>query len=372
MVRVLQVLGGLNRGGAETVVVNWLNNVDRSEIQFDFLVYGDEKGDYEDEVQRLGSKVIHIPLPSSNYYQFYKDVKRVLIEEGPYDVVHVHTLFNSGFVLKAAYNSGTKIRICHSHSTHNREGKKTNPFVWFYEFCMRIWIIRYATDYLACGIEAGAFLYGKNFFARNGEVIYNGILAENFQFSAPQRELVRNRLAIPKESLVIGHIGRFTEVKNHDFLLDVFLEFIKESPDAKLLLVGQGPLQKHVEKRVSDANVMDQVIFTGLSDDVISYLQAMDIVVFPSLFEGLPMALLEAQANGLPCLASDSISQEIKILDTFTFISLSQGKDKWSLCIKNMDKQRTIDATQVIKCSKFNLQTSLNKLLLIYKRVTPK
>jgi len=369
MIKVLHVLGSLNCGGAETLVVNWWHTIDRSNFQFDFLVYGNEKGFYEDMVESLGSHVIHIPKPSINYLSFYHNVVYA-VQDGHYDVVHVHTLFNGGFVLKAAKQCGVPIRISHSHTTQNKEVKEFNPLLTVYEKVMRHWILKCATHFLACGLQAGKFLYGDKVFDQKGTILYNGIIPEQFKYDPAVRSQQRIALQIKSNDLVIGHIGRFTEVKNHAFLVRVFASLVEQEDNCKLLLIGDGPLRQTIENLSINLGVRDKVIFAGMCSDVAPYLQMMDVMLFPSLFEGIPMALIEAQANGLPCLVSDTVSHEIKVLKKTKFIRLDDGEVYWKdFLLHMMPFLREKRAVELVANSPFNLRKSIEKLQSIYQEV---
>ncbi len=367
MVKILQVLGTLNCGGAETIVVNWLRVLDRSEFHFDFLVYGSEKGYYEEVVESLGAHVIHIPEPSLNYLAFYRNVFKIM-QAKKYDAVHVHTLYNGGFALRAAKKCGIKVRISHSHTTQNRETEATNPILQIYERIMKSWILKYSTHYVACGLQAGNFLYGDTFFSAKGTVLYNGIVPELFHYDPRIRDEQRKTLQIGSDDLVIGHVGRFTKVKNHSFLIDILASLIEIRPNCKLLLIGDGPLRRKIEEKSKELGVRDKVIFTGVCSNIVPYLHTMDVVVFPSLFEGIPMALIEAQSNGLPCLISDTISNEIKILKSSELISLNKGAQYWRdtlLRLANCD--RNSEAVELVADSPFNLYNSIEELKSIYR-----
>lgn len=367
MIKVLHVLGSLNCGGAETLVVNWWHIIDHSKFQFDFLVYGDEKGFYEDMVESLGAHVIHIPKPSINYLSFYHNVMNV-VKGGHYDVVHVHTLFNGGFALKAAKKYGVPVRVSHSHTTQNKEIDTFNPLLVIYEKVMRRWILKYATRFVACGLQAGNFLYGNSVFAREGIVLYNGIIPESFQYDAIVRSQQRAALKIKSNDLVIGHIGRFTEVKNHSFLIKVFAALLEQKENCKLLLIGDGPLRQTIEELSIELGIRDKVIFAGMCSDVAPYLQMMDVVLFPSLFEGIPMALIEAQANGLPCLIANTVSQEIKVLKTTEFVRLDSGEVYWKdTLLHMMPFSREKSAVELVANSPFNLRKTIEKLQSIYQ-----
>ncbi|MDF1494090.1 glycosyltransferase family 1 protein [Caproiciproducens sp. CPB-2] len=327
MIRVLQVIGCLNRAGAETMIVNVLRNIDTQKIQFDFLVYGDAIGDYEKEVITYGAKVIHIQTPSSNYYQFYKNLQKVMRTNGPYKIVHAHILFNNGFILRAAYKTGIPNRISHSHSTQNRINEMI--LTRFYAYIMRKQILKYATDFFACSYRAGEFLYSKQIFDAKGIVINNSINTNDFSFDINIRNKVRKKMEIT-DKFIIGHVGRFQPSKNHIFLLDIFKAVHDRNKDSVLLLVGDGELRPQIEKKIADLDLIDSVILTGVRADTAELYQAMDVFVFPSLFEGLGIVAIEAQAAGLPCIVANTIPREAFITDLIKSVPLEEPPEVWS------------------------------------------
>lgn len=327
MVKVLQVIGSLDRAGAETMLMNIYRHLDQTQVVFDFVVYGEKKGDYEDEAISLGASIIHLQVPQKGYLHFYRNMQKIM-RRGGYDAVHVHTLFNSGLVLRAARRAGIDKRICHSHSIQNRE--RENVISKFYAQLMRKMIKNNANAFLACGREAGRFLYGAPFFDRYGKVVRNTIDTNKFTYRDDVRKQTRTALGIGENTLVVGHIGRFSEVKNHTFLVDVFKEILDTEDNAVLLLIGDGELRAQIKDKVEQLEMVESVRFLGVRADTDKLLQAMDVLVFPSLFEGVPVTLIEAQSSGLPCVVSDRVPQETKITDLIYFFSLQKRAGQWA------------------------------------------
>lgn len=362
-IKVLQVIGSLNIGGAENMAMNITRFIDKNIFQCDYLVFGDEVGQYEEEAVKLGSKVIHIPSPNEGYLNYIRNLKKILISN-KYDVVHAHTLLNNGLTLKVAYKCNIRRRISHSHSTDS--GRKENLLYKIYKYTMKKFILKYATDYFACGIEAGEYLYGKNKFKYAGKIINNGILIENYVFDEKKRRKIRQRLKLDNQ-LVIGHIGRITSAKNHSYLIDIFYELSKKEANSKLIIVGDGELRPFVEKKISELGLDKKVILTGMISGVEDILQAIDMFVFPSLYEGFPVALIEAQASGVPCLVSDNISHQVRITDLVTFMSLEDHPNKWAEKIIELKAEKRTDRSQEMIVKGFDVYTTIRLLENIYE-----
>jgi len=362
-IKVLQVIGSLRIGGAENVAMNICRYLDKNKYQCDFLVFGDTVDGYEKEAMSLGSKVIHIPFPYISYKNYFKNLKKVLTD-GKYDVVHTHVLLNNGWVLKAAYDVNIKKRFVHSHSTNS--GRKENLKYIFYSIVMKNLIRRYGTHFIACGKDAGNYLYGERFFESKGIVINNGIDIKKFNYKIETREKMRKEFGLDKQ-LVVGHIGRLAEVKNHNFLLDIFYQVNKLRRDSYLLIVGDGELRDEIENKIRAIGLEDKVTITGLRSDVPEILQAMDVFVFPSLYEGLPLTLIEAQSTGIPCLVSENVTPQIKVTDQVTFMSLKQSPQDWAKKIVQYEEYKRTDRSEEIVNKGFDVYTSIKELENLYE-----
>lgn len=300
MIRVLQVVTYMGRGGLETMLMNYYRHIDRSKVQFDFLVHRDFEADYDKEIQSLGGKIYHVSrlVPWSSSYR--GELKSFFREHPEYQIVHVHQDCLSSVALQCAEECGIPVRIAHSHSSSAVKNIKY-PIKLYY---MKQ-IPRYATYLFACGKQAGDWMFNGNKY----EIIRNAIDTERYQYSTNNESQVRRELGV-SENVVIGHVGNFTPAKNHAFLLDVFLEIVKVEPKARLLLIGGGEGLHLIQEKAKNMGIYDKVIFTGIRSDVDKLLQAMNAFVFPSLYEGLPVTMIEAQATGLPCVISDHVSKE--------------------------------------------------------------
>ncbi|MDV3427266.1 MAG: glycosyltransferase family 1 protein, partial [Bacillota bacterium] len=325
--KVLQIIGVLTVGGAETVAMNLFRYINKDIYEFHYIVFGDKIGSSEAEMINMGAKIFHVNHPSSNYFIYCRQLDQIIKENGPYEIVHSHTLFNSGFVMKIAAENGVKCRITHSHTTQNKVN--SSMILKIYEKVMRYLIIKYSTHYAACSKAAGNYLFGEELFRREGIIIKNGIDAEKFKFNNDIRRIIRKDLNI-SDCFVIGYVGHLAAVKNLDFLLDVFKQIHMVNPSSVLLLAGDGNERIKLENKIKEFNLEANVIMTGNIVNVNEMLSAMDVFVFPSLFGGLGTALIEAQANGLPCIVSDSIPDDAIITDLIKTISLNNDIKLWA------------------------------------------
>ena len=323
-IRVLHVLGALNIGGAETMVMNLYRNIDRDKVQFDFVIHTTAHCDFTDEILELGGKIHSCPrYVGKNHFQYCKWWKNFLKEHEEYHIIHGHVRSTASLYLAVAKKQG-RITIAHSHSTSNGEGvsalvKNIMQFP-----------IRCTADYMfACSESAGEWLFGSKAIEKeNFKVIANGIDLKRFAFDEAKRRQTREMLGISEDTVVIGHVGRFTEPKNHKFLIDVFSEFQNKVPNSKLLLVGDGELMPAIKEKVSEKNIQEKVIFVGNRSDTEVFYQAMDVFVFPSLWEGLGIVAIEAIANGLTVIASEGVPGAIALSERVFFLSLG-SVEKW-------------------------------------------
>lgn len=360
MIRILQVVNIMDRAGLETFLMNYYRNINRDMIQFDFLTHRDEIGEYEDEIKKLGGKVYHAPrLLPQNYISYMKWMKRFFKEHPEYKIVHSHIDAMSFWPLWAAARAGISVRIAHSHSTKIEKDYKYILKVLFKK------LLPYVSNYYwTCGDLAGKFL----FEGRDCTQIKNAINTEHFYYDQGIRTTIRNELNI-QDSLVVGHVGRFLEVKNHRFLIEVFENIKSIVPDAKLLLVGQGELQENIKKLVKDKGLEKSVIFTGSRSDVNCLMQVMDVFVLPSLFEGVPVVGIEAQAAGLPCVFSDKVPREVGLSENSKFLSLSIGAQKWAEQIVLLKNENRKNGKEIVKESGYDITSAAQDLMKNYQEL---
>lgn len=325
MKKVLNVIGSLDIGGAEINAMNILRNIEREKYHYEFIVFDEKVGAFEDEALRLGATIVRMQEPKKDYKAFVQAFNK-LLQEKRYDAIHVNTLWNSGLLLRIAKKHKVPIRICHSHST---ESSASENFVYKgYKFMMRQLILGATTDFIACGMDAGHYLYGKNKFNQSGKVIYNGVSIEDFRYNPSVRKQMREELGISPTDTVLGHVGRLAPVKNHTFMLAILEEIIKGNKQVKMLFVGDGPDYEKIKKEIIERKLQNYVLLLGSRKDVHRILQIFDILLFPSIFEGFPVSLVEAQASGLPCLISGNITHEAVLTDQCHLIPLD-NKKQW-------------------------------------------
>lgn len=320
MIRVLHIVTHMTTDGLETMLMNYYRHIDRERLQFDFLTHRAEPAAYDEEIKSLGGKIYYFPKlnPFSAHYK--NALYRFFREHPEYKIIHVHQDCLSSVMLREAEHAGVPVRIAHSHCASQDKNLKY-PIKLYY----RHLIPRYATDLFACGQEAGQWMFEGAPF----RVINNAIDAAKFSFDPAMRNTTRNAWGIGNNELLIGHVGRFFPQKNHAFLLDIFYEIQKKAP-AKLMLVGDGFLRPDIEKKIDALGIRSKVILTGIRKDVEKLFQAMDVFVFPSNYEGLPLTVIEAQAAGLPCLISDRVSPECMKTDLVIQVPLSDRPEAWA------------------------------------------
>lgn len=328
--RILHIVQSMNRGGIETMLMNFYRNIDREKIQFDFLMTELTKCDYEDEIIDSGGKIFRVsPISAYSPYKYLNDVNRFFKKNPDYRIVHSHMNAVSTLPLFVAKRNHIPVRICHSHSTLADGTKGVLKRILGNQ-------LRYiANNYFACSYAAAKFLYGNWFFkGQSCYVLNNAIDAQLYAFDTNIRSQLREQYNVG-DKILIGHVGRFTRAKNHNFILDVFKSVHESNSNTILMLIGDGELRPKIEKKIILLGLVDSVIMTGAVSRVYDYLQAIDLFIFPSLFEGLGMSIIEAQAAGLKCIASDKIPKEAKITDLVEFLPLSQEADLWAEKILN-------------------------------------
>ena len=326
----MHVFGRMDRGGAETMIMSLYRNIDRSKVQFDFVVHTKDKCDYDDEIRSLGGKIYSIPSYSGKNHSQYKRAWNDFFEEHKeYKIVHGHVRSTAAIYLKIAKKHGL-LTIAHSHNTSS--GKGLSAIVKN----LLQYPIRNIADYLfACSEFAGHWLFGEKACKKNNFfILKNAIDVEGFIYNEEVIDEVRKEFNIDGK-FVVGNIARFHPQKNHTFLIDIFKKVHDKNKDAVLMLVGQGDLQQEIKDKVRKLGLSDNVIFTGVRSDIPDLLQAMDVFVFPSLFEGLGIVAVEAQAAGLRCIVADTIPEEAFVTDLIEVISLKESADIWAKVVND-------------------------------------
>jgi len=324
--RVLQIVTQMNRGGLENFVMNVFRKINRSKIQFDFLCHRMNKGDFDDEIISLGGRIYRInPLSMRNLTGYYRSLDKFFSEHKDYRIVHSHINAMSTPVLRSAFRNQVSVRIAHSHTSSSKPDLKL-PVRTIY----KLFIKRYATNCFACSQKASEWLFGKKAQSKAQiRIIHNAVDVNLYSYNSVTRQRLRADLSL-QNKFIVGHVGNFIYPKNHSFLVDIFEKIIKLNPDAYMVLVGEGNMQKSIVEKCIKMNLSDKVLFTGKVPNVNEYLQAFDVFVFPSFFEGLPLTVVEAQAAALPCFVSDAISDEVQITGLVHMLSLSQGAEVWA------------------------------------------
>lgn len=345
-IRVLQVVTYMGRGGLETMLMNYYRHIDHSKVQFDYLTHREFDGDYDKEIKDLGGNVYHLsnlnPLSTS-----YKKSLNDFFENHPeYKIVHSHLDCMAGIPLKYAKLNNVPIRIAHAHNSNQTKDLKY-PLKLFYKRNIK----KNANYLFACGDEAGKWMFNTD----NFKVLNNAIDARDYTFNMNIRNDKRKEFGISDDSILVGHVGRFFPQKNHEFLIDIFNQFHKDHPNSYLMLVGEGELKVSIQDKVRTLGLEDFVIFTGLRSDVNDLLQAMDVFLFPSLYEGLPVSIIEAQAAGLPCLISDKVPIECKKTDLVYQLNLEDSLNVWSDKIYELSHITRRDTYEEIKQSGFDI-----------------
>ena len=336
MIRVLQCVNDMHRAGLETMLMNYYRNIDRNQIQFDFLTHRPYRSDYDDEIESLGGRLYYAPrLYPQNYSSYFKWMSRFFDEHREYKIIHSHIDSMSYLPLLAAKKEGIPIRIAHSHNTAIDKDYKYLLKLYF-----KLRINSVCNYRLACGQEAGKFLFGNNDF----KVIPNAIEAEKFYFNKEIRNKKRAELGI-KDEFVIGHVGRISYQKNHKFLVEIFSALLKKQPNALLILVGVGEKEREVRDQVNKLGIEKRVKFLGNRKDVNELYQVMDVFVMPSFFEGIPVVGIEAQFAGLPCFFSDRVPNEVMFNSDCQFVSLKMSADEWAekiMMINNLQQRSEV------------------------------
>ncbi len=327
-IRVLHVVGSMNHGGAETMLMNLYRKTDRKKIQFDFVVHSKDKGDFEDEICALGGRIYRMPRYNGrNHFLYMRKWHRFFLTHPQHLIVHGHIRSTAVIYLNLA-KKFNRITIAHSHSTSSRGNLVERAIKETMQYP-----IRHIADYFfACSKEAGIWLFGSKVCQRrNFKVLNNAIDSEKFAFSKEHRYKVRKELGVEGE-FVVGHVGNFDPVKNHEFLIDIFNCLCKKDPTCSLLLVGGGDmeLQKNIKEKAGKLGLSGKVKFLGKRTDVNELLNAFDIFLFPSVHEGLGIVAVEAQTNGLICFLSDTIPKEVAITENVKFISLEKPPEVWA------------------------------------------
>lgn len=364
MIRVLQVMGGLNRGGAETMVMNFYKVMDRNEIQFDFITHDQEKMDYKEEIEKMGGKVYVFPKFKGYNIVTYRNTWKSFLKNHPeYRILHSHLRSYASIYFPIAKKYGLKT-IIHSHSTSNGNGFKS-----IVKYLLQKPLAKQADYLFACSKEAGEWLYGSDRINDdNYYLVKNSIDVNKYRYNKKIRDNYRKELNLDNK-LVLGHVGRLSKPKNHIFLLKVFKKILEKNSNVILLIIGDGDLKEEINNKIKELDLEDKVYMLGSREDVEYILQAIDIFLFPSFWEGLPVSVIEAQASGLPCILSNTITDEVKLLDNLEYLPIDKGEDLWADTLLNMDKTRIKNGSEIVSSKGFDIVKTSKWLLKFYKNL---
>lgn len=333
MIHILQSVSNMDRGGIESMLMNYYRHLDRTRFQFDFLVNKKKPGFFDDEIRALGGRIFQSPgVAPQSYPAYLRSMQQLLAQHPEIKVLHVHNEAMQLFALEGAKKAGLPVRIAHAHNTRLPKDAKL-PIKWF---CKQF-IPGAATDYWACGRAAGIYYFGQSAWDARGVTLRNAIDLDRFGYRPEVRAKLRAEYGL-NDKLVVGCVARLMAQKNHTRLLDIFAALKKVRPDSCLLLVGEGELRAELEAKAARLGIAQDVKFLGVQSDTSVWYQAMDVFVMPSLFEGLPVVGMEAQASGLPCVFSTGVTEEVLLRPDSCRISLEQPDEAWAAVLKDADR----------------------------------
>ncbi|MDO5555312.1 MAG: glycosyltransferase family 1 protein [Clostridia bacterium] len=346
MIRVLQIVNSMDRGGIQTTLMNIFRNIDRTKVVLDFLLQTDKNCDYNKEILALGGRIYSITPRRKNLLRHKKDIEKFFNEHSEYNIVHMHVSSLTYIMpLKIAKKYKIPVRIIHSRNSKQGGSKKSKIVHYLIHRINKLFIKNIATDYFSCSDLAGKWLYSNKILNSNKyKIINNGIDSEKFVFSESKRKQMREQLKCDNKICIVN-VGRFHKQKNHIFLIKVFQEIYKQDHNSMLYLIGEGSLRQELENEIKWLKMQDNIILLGKQKNVNDFLQAMDIFVMPSLYEGLPGSVIEAQGSGLPCLLSDTITKNVAITKLVNYMSLNSKPIEWAntinLLLKNIKRRNT-------------------------------
>lgn len=365
-IRILNLFTVMNRGGAETMVMNYYRAIDKSKIQFDFMVHRQERGAYDDEIEAMGGRIFRMcPIYPQNLFRYKRMLKEFFDNHPEYQILHSHMSELGYFAFKEAIRHHVPVRICHAHNAPVFSSETViEKLKQVSRELLALQMRKLSTDYFTCSQIAGEWLFGK----KNGEKLIfmrNAIDAVTFAYNRANAQKVKAEFGWTNK-FVIGHVGRFCPQKNHDFLIDIFHRFHAKHPESVLVLVGSGELQYTIQKKVKRLGLEKYVCFLGDRSDMPNVYQAFDAFLFPSFYEGLPVSLIEAQASGLPCVISDTISKQTRLVPAYYPISLKGKTEQWVTQLERCMELLHTDTTSMIKDAGFDIHNNAEWLMNYY------
>lgn len=359
-IRILHVLDTFNQGGIENFIMNVYRNIDRTQIQFDFAFRYKRKGVFDDEVLSLGGKIYYFDTEDKSVKNYYCSLKRIIKENGPYNAVHSHIYYFSGFVMMVAKQCGVKVRISHSHET--QKGRKPTFLRKVYENIMKKLIFHYSTTVFACSKASGDYVFGKGY---NYQVLNYAIDANRFTFNNENRKKIRKQLNVENKQVFLN-VGRYADQKNHFFLLDVFKGLLTKKSDVVLVIIGgDGPLKEATEEYINKNGLNDNVILLSNIYNTEDYYNASDMFLLPSKYEGFGIVLIEAQATGLKTMVSSTVTREVVFTDLVEYHGIEEeDKSEWVDSIISASKNEVdrIKYSTKIEDSSFTITRMVKRL----------
>jgi glycosyltransferase involved in cell wall biosynthesis len=343
----------MNVGGAETFLMKVYRQLDKTKYQMDFAVGISEKGHYDDEIIALGGSIYHVTPKSKGIIQNFSSIKKIVKENRYQYVLRTSQHSLSALELLAAKIGGAKTRVFRSSNANDEGGTVSRLLQKIFAFMPKY----FANVRIAPSTEAAEFVFGKNCI-KNGkaQLLHNGIDLSIYHYSETDRQNIRKEFNITEDAFVVGHVGRFQAQKNHLFLLEIFSRVCKENENALLLLVGKGKLEENIREKAKELGILNHIIFTGVRSDVPALLSAMDVFVFPSLYEGMPNTVIEAQATGLPCIISDTITKEANVTGLVSYLPLEHPSSWGEMVINSVQKER-FDTRAVFQEAGYDIQS---------------
>ena len=364
--RVLQIMGPMGRGGAENMIMELYRHMDRSVIQFDFVEHNTDRGSYDDEIEALGGRIFRVPrYRGSNHFAYKRVWKRFFREHPEYKIIHCHIRSTASIICKIARKFGVK-SIAHSHNTSNGGGISAYAKKFFQGS------LASSADYLfGCSREAGLWLFGeKAIKGSNYRFFPNATNVDDFLFNAADRASVRSELGVDEDTVVYVNVARYHPQKNHLFLVEAFAAIHEKQKNSVLVLVGDGELRKDVEAHIQKLGIEEYVRVLGVRRDIPRLMNGMDAFLLPSKWEGLPVTMVEAQANGLPCLISDTVTRDVNITPLIHYIPIDKGFEPWVSVALTADLKRE-DHQDAIRAAGFDIHSSVCTLRDFYRNIHP-
>lgn len=361
MIKVLHVVASLGSGGVESLLYNYYLNMKEEKVRFDFIVHGDEKGIFEEEFKKIGSKIFHVPPRKKSFIRNIKAIKKI-IKDNEYDVVHSHLEHMSFIPLYYAKKYKVPVRVAHTHLSYQDKliTKLIKKPLYFL-------VKKMGNVFLGCSKDAISNSFGKKF--KKASVLYNAIDKDKFTFNADSRRIIRKKYELDNKT-VIGNVGRFTNQKNPLFLIEIFHEINKIDRETKLVMIGEGPLNQEINEKIKRLNLMNDVIIIEPVLNVNEFMSAFDIFIFPSIYEGLGIVLIEAQSMNLSCFASEKVIPiETKISSNVEYISLDNPAKEWAEIIVNKKLPNRLGNNDFVDKHNYNIKAEANKLIEKYREI---